>query len=154
MLTRLRRTIGRRRERWHERPVHGPAGRSTGLARARLAAASASWGVNITGNRRRGRDIDGTLMLTTSDAETTDHVLGALAIDQSHADAASAAGLPEVRRGLPIAAWTSSAAPSVAPRELDRRLSVLRRSDAPMPTPAPPRTGRRHSVSMPANGAS
>jgi len=69
---------------------------------ARLASALGDRGVNITGIVGVAEDTDGTLMLTTSDAEATHQVLAALAIDhERHADAASsAAGLPEVRRGL------------------------------------------------------
>jgi len=69
---------------------------------ASLASALSDRGVNITGIVGVAEDTDGTLMLTTSDAEATDEVLGLLVIDhERHADAASsAAGLPEVRRGL------------------------------------------------------
>ena len=69
---------------------------------ARLAMALGERGVNITGIVGVAEDTDGTLMLTTSDAEATNSVLATLGIDhQRHADAASStAGLPEVRRGL------------------------------------------------------
>jgi hypothetical protein len=69
---------------------------------ARLATALGERGVNITGIVGVAEDTDGTLMLTTSDAEATNTVLATLGIDhERHADAASsAAGLPEVRRGL------------------------------------------------------
>ena len=69
---------------------------------ARLATALGERGVNITGIVGVAEDTDGSLMLTTSDAEATDEVLAMLAIDhERHADAASsAAGLPGVRRGL------------------------------------------------------
>jgi hypothetical protein len=69
---------------------------------ARLATALGERGVNITGIVGVAEDTDGTLMLTTSDAEATHAVLAALAIDhERHPDAASsAAGLPAVRRGL------------------------------------------------------
>jgi hypothetical protein len=68
----------------------------------RLASALGERGVNITGIVGVAEDTDGSLMLTTSDAETTDEVLARLDIDhERHADAASsAAGLPGVRRGL------------------------------------------------------
>jgi len=69
---------------------------------ARLAGALGDRGVNITGIVGVAEDTDGTLMLTTSDAEVTDEVLRGLAVDHDrHEDAtASAAGLPGVRRGL------------------------------------------------------
>ncbi|HVQ23379.1 MAG TPA: ACT domain-containing protein [Candidatus Saccharimonadia bacterium] len=69
---------------------------------ARLATALGERGVNITGIVGVAEDTDGTLMLTTSDAEATNAVLATLGIDhERHVDAASsAAGLPEVRRGL------------------------------------------------------
>ena len=69
---------------------------------ARLAAALGERGVNITGIVGVAEDTDGTLMLTTSDADATDEVLGVLGIDRlRHVDeASSAAGLPDVRRGL------------------------------------------------------
>jgi hypothetical protein len=69
---------------------------------ARLATALGERGVNITGIVGVAEDTDGSLMLTTSDAETTDAVLALLGIDhERHVDAASsAAGLPGVRRGL------------------------------------------------------
>jgi hypothetical protein len=69
---------------------------------ARLATALGERGVNITGIVGVAEDTDGTLMLTTSDAEATNTVLATLGIDhERHADAASsAAGLPEVRAGL------------------------------------------------------
>ncbi|HEY8199663.1 MAG TPA: ACT domain-containing protein, partial [Candidatus Limnocylindrales bacterium] len=69
---------------------------------ARLATALGERGVNITGIVGVAEDTDGTLMLTTSDAEATNTVLATLGIDhERHTDAtSSAAGLPEVRRGL------------------------------------------------------
>ena len=69
---------------------------------ARLATALGERGVNITGIVGVAEDTDGTLVLTTSDAEATKTVLATLGIDhERHADAvSSAAGLPEVRRAL------------------------------------------------------
>ena len=69
---------------------------------ARLASALGGRSVNITGIVGVAEDTDGTLMLTTSDAEVTHAVLVELGIDhERHEDeASSTAGLPEVRRGL------------------------------------------------------
>jgi hypothetical protein len=70
---------------------------------ARLATALGDRRVNITGIVGVAEDTDGTLMLTTSDADATEGVLAALGIDhERHDDGAAslARGLPEVRRGL------------------------------------------------------
>jgi hypothetical protein len=69
---------------------------------ARLAGALGDHRVNITGIVGVAEDTEGTLMLTTSDAEVTDQVLRSLGIDHDRHDdgVASAAGLSEVRRGL------------------------------------------------------
>lgn len=70
---------------------------------ARLAAALGDRRVNITGIVGVAEDTDGTLMLTTSDADATEGVLVALGIDHERHDdgaASSAPGLAGVRRGL------------------------------------------------------
>ena len=69
---------------------------------ARLAGALGDRGVNITGIVGVAEDTGGSLMMTTSDGEVTEQVLGDLGIDHERHDdvAASAAGLSDVRRGL------------------------------------------------------
>jgi hypothetical protein len=69
---------------------------------ARLAGALGERRVNITGIVGVAEDTDGTLMLTTSDAEITDEVLRGLGVDHDRHDdgAPPAAGLSDVRRGL------------------------------------------------------
>ena len=70
---------------------------------ARLAGALGARGVNITGIVGVAEDTDGTLMLTTSDADVTRTVLAAEGVDFEEHDSGSATapdGLPAVRRGL------------------------------------------------------
>ncbi|MFI5262491.1 MAG: ACT domain-containing protein [Candidatus Limnocylindrales bacterium] len=70
---------------------------------ARLAGALGTRGVNITGIVGVAEDTDGTLMLTTSDADTTRAVLTVEGIAfEAHDSAAlaTAGGPPAVRQGL------------------------------------------------------
>src|SRR3972149_1255112 len=70
---------------------------------ARLATALGDRRVNITGIVGVDEDTDGTLMLTTSDADATEGVLVALGIDHERHDdgaASSARGLPPGRARL------------------------------------------------------
>ena len=69
---------------------------------ARLAGALGDRRVNITGIVGVAEDTDGTLMLTTSDAEVTAGVLRDLGIDHDRHDDGGppAAGVSDARRGL------------------------------------------------------
>ena len=68
-----------------------------------LATALGRLGVNITGIVGVAEDTDGTLMLTTSDANATQGALEAQGVPWERHDSdedPSPGGLPEVRRGL------------------------------------------------------
>lgn len=68
----------------------------------RLAGALGDRRVNISGIVGVAEDTEGSLMLTTSDAEITESVLRSLGIDHDRHDdgAPPAAGVSDVRRGL------------------------------------------------------